>query len=141
MINNCHEYQEIFFFSCIVHLNQHHDILKQDIDQTIHDAESHRVTLEEQIERLKQQQMTLNDFYERHLRNLHHTHQLVKNLCENNYLFVSDYERYSKQWQLIKHDRTNNTSLQTFITQIDQILQQQQQRSLDGTDQSDEIYE
>lgn len=127
-----------FSFSCIVHLNQHHDILKNDIDQTIREAETHRLSLEEQIERLKQQQITLNDFYERETKNLNHIHQVVKNICDNNFLLVSDYERYMKQWQLIKQDQTKNSSLQSFIVQIDRVLQehppQQQRTSFDGID-------
>ena len=104
----------------------------------MHEAENHRISLEEQIERLKQQHNALNDFYTREITNLNHIHQLVKNLCGNNYLLISDYDRYAKQWQLIKQNQMNHSYLQPFMFQIDQILQQQD--SLNGMNDREDIH-
>lgn len=108
------------YFSCIVHLNEHHDSMKNDIDQIIHDAENHRVSLEQQIYKIKQQQIELNDLYERELKNLNDIHQFVTNICENSDLVISDYTQYAQQLQSIKQNQENNS----FIIQINQILQQ-----------------
>jgi 7-keto-8-aminopelargonate synthetase-like enzyme len=101
------------------------------MEQTKHDAENHRVSLEQQIYKIKQQQIELNDLYERELKNLNDMHQLITNICENNYLVISNYERYAQQLQSIKQDQENNSFIQSFILQIDQILQQQ--NHIDGT--------
>lgn len=127
-----------FSSSCILHLNQHHDTLKNDFHQTIHDAGNHRSLLEEQIERLKQQHNALNKIYEREITNLNQMHQLVKNICGNNYLLISDYDRYAKQWQSIKQNQMNNSFLQPFMFQIDQLLQQQD--SLNGMKSFQKIF-
>ncbi len=58
-------------------------------------------------------------------------HQLITDICENNYLVISNYERYAQQLQSIKQDQDNNSFIQSFILQIDQILQQQ--NHIDGT--------
>ncbi len=115
------------YFSCIIHLNQHHDAMKNDIHRTINDAENHRVLLEQQINKIKQQQTSLNDLYEREIKNLNNIHEFLTNICENNYLLISEYERYIKQFELIKENQANNSFIQAFILQIDQILQQQNQ--------------
>jgi 7-keto-8-aminopelargonate synthetase-like enzyme len=101
------------------------------MEQTKHDADNHRVSLEQQIYKIKQQQIELNDLYERELKNLNDMHQLITNICENNYLVISNYERYAQQLQSIKQDQENNSFIQSFILQIDQILQQQ--NHIDGT--------
>jgi len=101
------------------------------MEQTKHDAENHRVSLEQQIYKIKQQQIELNDLYERELKNLNDMHQLITDICENNYLVISNYERYAQQLQSIKQDQENNSFIQSFILQIDQILQQQ--NHIDGT--------
>jgi 7-keto-8-aminopelargonate synthetase-like enzyme len=101
------------------------------MEQTKHDAENHRVSLEQQIYKIKQQQTELNDLYERELKNLNDIHQLITNICENNYLVISNYERYAQQLQSIKQDQENNSFIQSFTLQIDQILQQQ--NHIDGT--------
>jgi hypothetical protein len=101
--------------------------MKNDIHRTINDAENHRVLLEQQINKIKQQQTSLNDLYEREIKNLNNIHEFLTNICENNYLLISEYERYIKQFELIKENQANNSFIQAFILQIDQILQQQNQ--------------
>jgi hypothetical protein len=101
--------------------------MKNDIHRTINDAENHRVLLEQQINKIKQQQTSLNDLYEREIKNLNNIHEFLTNICENNYLLISEYERYIKQFELIKQNQANNSFIQAFILQIDQILQQQNQ--------------
>lgn len=100
--------------------------MKDDIDQTINEAKNHRVLFEQQINRIKQQRTTLNDLYEREIKNLNDKHEFVTHICENSYVLISEYEQYIKQFQLIKQDQVNNQFIQELILQIDEILQQQQ---------------
>lgn len=115
------------YFSCIIHLNQHHDSMKIDIHRTVNETETYRSLLEQQINKIKQQQTTLNDLYEREIKNLNNIHEFLTNICENNYLLISEYEQYLKEFELIKQNQGNNSFIQAFILQIDQILQQQNQ--------------
>jgi hypothetical protein len=111
--------------------------MKNTIDQTMHDAENHRVSLEQQIDKIKHQQTELNNLYERELKNLNDIHQFVINICENSHLIISDYEQYVKQLNLIKQDQKNNSFIQSFIIQIDQILQQE--KHIDGRNREEII--
>jgi len=97
--------------------------MKNDIHRTINEADNYRVLLEQKINKIKQQQIILNDLYEREINNLNDRHQFLTNICKNSYRFISEYEKYVKQFQLIKDEQANNP----FILQIDQILQQQNQ--------------
>jgi hypothetical protein len=97
--------------------------MKNDIHRTINEADNYRELLEQKINKIKQQKIILNDLYEREINNLNDRHQFLTNICKNSYRFISEYEKYVKQFQLIKDEQANNL----FILQIDQILQQQNQ--------------
>jgi len=107
--------------------------MKDDIDQTINEAKNHRVLFEQQINRIKQQRTTLNDLYEREIKNLNDKHEFVTHICENSYVLISEYEQYIKQFQLIKQDQVNNRFIQELTLQIDEILQQQQNQIISKT--------
>lgn len=116
--------------------------MKNDIHQTITEAENYRSLIEQQIHKIKQQQITLNNFYENEIKNLNHIQEFLRNICENNSLFISDYEQYMKQYQFIKENQLNNSFLKFFTEQIDQIIQQQQQQQqnqLNDFESKDEI--
>ena len=97
--------------------------MKTDIHQMINEAENHRILIEQQINKMKQQQILLNDLYEHEIKNLNDIHEFLINICQNTSLCLSEYEQSIKQFQLIKQNYLHNS----FIIQIDQILQQQNQ--------------
>jgi len=115
----------ISIFSCITHLNQHHNSMKNEIPRMINEADNQRILLEQRIDKIKQQQMRLNQFYERKIEHLNDMHKFVRNISENKcfYSWMFDYKNNVKQFDIIKQEQKKNS----LINQIDQILQQENQ--------------
>ncbi|UJR23257.1 hypothetical protein I4U23_026277 [Adineta vaga] len=115
-------------FLCFIHLKQHHDMMKHDITQMIIEADHQRVSIQQQIDNIKQQQMILNNFYEREMKHLNEMHDSLVNICENKldnqnfHTLMHDYEKNTKQLARIKKEDEEKNSLPI---QIDQILKQQ----------------
>jgi hypothetical protein len=95
----------------------------------INEADNQRILLEQQINKIKQQQMKLNQFYEREIEHLNDMHQFVINISENKlnnnsfYSWMFEYKNNVKQFDIIKQEEKKKS----LITQIDQILQQENQ--------------
>jgi len=99
--------------------------MKNEIPRMINEADNQRILLEQQINKIKQQQMRLNQFYERKIEHLNDMHKFVINISENKcfYSWMFEYKNNVKQFDIIKQEQKKNS----LINQIDQILQQQNQ--------------
>jgi hypothetical protein len=100
--------------------------MKNEIPRMINEADNQRILLEQQINKIKQQQMRLNQFYERKIEHLNDMHKFVINISENKcfYSWMFEYKNNLKQFDIIKQEQKKKNSL---ITEIDQILQQENQ--------------
>ena len=96
--------------------------MKKDLNEMLNEADNHRILVEEQIDKIKQQQILLNNFYENKLKDLNHIHEFVRNINSNHL----EYEKTFKQFQLIKEQQNNYS----FIQQIDQIIGIKQKSSI-----------
>lgn len=105
--------------------------MKKDFNKMLNEADNHRIFVEEQINKIKQQQILLNNFYENKLKDLNHIHEFVRNI-NHNYL---EYEKTFKQFQLIKEQQNNYS----FIQQIDQIIGIKQKSSIFYSEPKDEM--
>ena len=111
----------------MTHLNQHHSQMKNDVTQMLSDAQQQKRLLEEQIDRLSEQKLALNELYERELKNATDLHTFISHVCEtkcnetNSYKLTSDYEKNLQQFNAIKGVQI--PEIQSFIARVDQILQ------------------
>ena len=114
---------------CISHLNQHHHVMKVEFQEMIGDAKSQALVLEQGIDKMSQQRLALDRFYENEIKHLKDRHDYLVNLAEsksneaNCSSFTFDDEDNRKQLHLIKHDTI--PFLQSVTVQVDQILRQQ----------------
>jgi hypothetical protein len=114
--------------------------MKNDITQMITKADQQRSVLEQQIDKIKQQQIALNQFYDRELKQLNEMHELVVNICANRldnqnfHSLMRDHGKHMKQFETIKLEEASNS----IISQIDQILQQQNQAIDKKNEEEDE---
>ena len=96
----------------------------------IGDAKSQALVLEQGIEKMSQQRLALDRFYEKEIQSLKERHGYLLNLAESksneancsSFTFDDD-EDNRKQLHLIKHDTI--PFLQSVTVQVDQILRQQ----------------
>ena len=91
------------------------------------DAQQQKRLLEEQIDRLSEQKLAVNQLYERELKSATDLHTFVSNLCEtkcnetNSYKPTGDYEKDLQQFNAIK--QTQMPEIRSFIARFDQVLQ------------------
>jgi hypothetical protein len=109
--------------------------MKTDVNRMIDEAEKERLLLEQQIDKMKYQQEMINNFYKREIKHLNDMQTFVIDICENKpnnsdrYLLKSEYEKSINEFESFKQEQEKNSSMRLCIIQIEQILQQQNDRS------------
>ena len=104
--------------------------MKNDVNQMIDEADNQRILLEQHIDKMKRQQITLNNLYECEIKHSNDMYKFVLDLCENKvndnnnrYTLTFESERKIKEFQLIKKEQEKNSFMKLFTSQIEQILQ------------------
>lgn len=113
---------------CMTHLNEHHDLMKTEWSQILHDVKHQKTIVEEQIKKLNEQKEALKEIFEREIENLNSHLTLITNLCQiqsndkGTHPLTNGYEKRIEQLNAIK--QTQIPRAEAWIRHIEELLQQ-----------------